>query len=138
MSAVGRVATWAIGVAGVAAIAGGLALLGSPSEARRQRLDDARLAGVQQLAAAIDVHWTRTGRLPETTAALVPGNPGIANLHDPVTGAAYEYRIVGADAYELCATFERDGGSTVGTAPPIWAHGAGHACFALHVKHVSR
>ena len=47
-----------------AAVTAGLVLVGSPSEARLERLDARRVEDLQRLSRLIDVHWAKHGRLP--------------------------------------------------------------------------
>src|SRR5690606_13724245 len=106
----GRQAFSALVIGTVASAVGiGLWLLGSPAEERAARVDARRVDALSMIAAAVDVHWTRTSQLPAALAELERGGgPALNTLTDPVTGAPYEYRVTApAERYELCAIFER-------------------------------
>lgn len=130
-----RMAGLVVAAAVVAALAGGLLLIGSPARARTTRLDARRVADLQAIAGGVDLWWTRRGALPPSLDSLARSQPSV-NRRDPATGARYEYRALTDATYELCATFE---------APPdrpdaadgFWTHGAGRQCFALSAKRVA-
>jgi hypothetical protein len=129
----------AVAAAGAAAIVAGVVLSGSPSEARRRRLDDRRIHDLRQISAAVDLHWTRTGRLPGRLADLPVHDGSEPSFRDPVTAQAYEYRTTGGATYELCAEFERPMAPSAGSGPAaFWAHGAGRHCFTLEARAVRR
>lgn len=116
------------------AVAAGLAVIGSPSEARLERLDARRIADLQSLSRLIDVYWARHGRLPSFLDALALDWPATAT-RDPVSGQPYEFRATGEKRYELCATFDRPStGTTHGLGEELWAHTAGRGCFPLEAR----
>jgi hypothetical protein len=70
------------------------------------------------------------GFLPPSLDALAETESGLApaNLGDPETDEAYEYRVTGAETYELCANF----GAASGPEDAIrWRHKPGRTCFDL-------
>ncbi len=90
----------ATGALVLAAVIAGLVFAGSPSEARRRRLDERRAADLRQIGQAIDVYWARTRRLPAAPADLT--RPGLqVALTDPVTHEPYGYDVLGPQAYRL-------------------------------------
>ena len=114
----------------VAAIAGGLYVMGSPSEARARGLDEHRVRDLQQVEAAVNVYWNRNRRIPASLDEL-NAVPGLAvSILDPVTGARYDYTTREPQKYELCAQFERASDSS----PSFWSHPAGRQCFNLTVR----
>jgi hypothetical protein len=120
-------------IAVVAVIVVGLILNGPPAEVRRQRLDEQRIAHLTAISHAVDTVWRADRRLPESLDVL--GRDArfrYVRPRDPVTGEAYEYRVTGAQSYELCANFDTTGTST-DSAPdvPFWNHGPGRHCFAF-------
>ncbi len=116
------------------AVTAGLAVIGSPSEARLERLDARRIQDLQTLSRRIDVYWVRHGKLPSTLDAVSLESPATAP-RDPVSGQPYEFRAAGEKRYELCATFDRRStGTAHGLGEELWAHGAGRGCFPLEVK----
>jgi hypothetical protein len=117
----------------VAGIAAGLYILGSPAQARVDRLDQRRIQDLQQIEGMVKVYWGRQKHLPNALEEL-SAEPGMAiNGTDPVTGAPYPYRVIDERTFELCAVFQgvspRDGSS-----PNFWLHGAGRQCFRPAVK----
>jgi hypothetical protein len=122
-----------------AAVLGGLLLIGTPGEERARRLDARRVENLQGIAAAVDLYWTRLGRLPDSLATL-EAVPGLEfDAADPDTHQAYGYRVLDSGRYELCAQFTQ----TSADSRPVpqrdfWAHGAGTQCFALEPKLVER
>lgn len=111
----------------------GFAHIGSPSDQRSASQDSRRLYDLSSIAGAVHNRWSTRGQkefvLPATIHDLEPTNPTASTL-DPVTGRPYEYTLIGATNYRLCATFARPSPSDV---PRIWRHASGHACFALDV-----
>jgi hypothetical protein len=112
-----------------AAITGGLWLIGSPAEARLERLDERRVEDLRRLSTLVDAYWRSHRRLPGSIAE-VRSEPGVAG-RDPVTGQPYEFRATGERQYELCAFFDR---KSVTTEWSSWSHGAGRTCFPIEVR----
>jgi len=97
-----------------------------------------RQVDLRGIAGAVDLHWTRDGRLvvslEEVKAELQPSSD-----RDPETGAPYTYEALGADRYRLCATFNR--ASPTESCTPrgdFWSHGAGRHCFELEARKIER
>lgn len=127
-------AVFAVAVA--AAIAGGLVLVGSPREARLERLDVERVADLRRISSAVEMFHARTGALPASLDDIGPQGAWRQPPVDPETGAPYEYRVLEERRYELCATFSRasEDRPPGGNADVLWAHTAGRQCFPLQVK----
>ena len=127
----------------IAAVVGGLLLLGSPTKERLQRLDNRRVNDLKLISKAVDAYWTQYKRLPVTLDELsqqpVPTlNFCDLNFRDPTTGQLYEYRTLGDSTYELCATFQRNSAQeSPGQNRDFWSHGAGRQCFEI-VMHDER
>jgi hypothetical protein len=150
MSAARRLIGAGVVVAALAAIAGGLWLVGSPGAARRMRLDERRVTDLQSIATNVDVYWARQRVLPETLEVMWATSAGRPTPVDPVSAQPYEYRVLGANEYELCATFDAESqpgrhddsppfGADVrpdryGDSPAFWRHGAGRQCYPLTPK----
>jgi hypothetical protein len=112
----------------VAGIGGGLYILGSPAQARVNRLDRRRVQDLQQIAATLNVYWDRQQRLPGALEELSI-EPGLSvSAQDPVTAAPYPYRRIDQRTFEICAVFE-EASPRDGTSPNFWLHGAGRQCF---------
>lgn len=94
------------------AIGGGLWVVGSPTHARHQKQDEARLSALLSWQSKLRC-LARTDALPETleTAAACPDtgffDQGISAF-DPVTGAPYAYSRLSDQAFEVCATLALD------------------------------
>jgi hypothetical protein len=116
----------------VAAVAGGVYLVGPPAEARARRLDARRQTDLQGLRMAVDLYWTRSGRLPESLDELTHEAGRNIDSRDPETGEPYGYTVRAADRYELCAGFARDSEMR----SDFWSHGAGRRCFQIAAKAV--
>lgn len=124
----------------IAAVAGGLWILGSPAQERVDRLDDRRIADLQRIEQAVNLHWTRQQRLPASLDEL-SREPGVRiSLHDPLTMEPYAYQPLGENRFEVCAVFEGGEGAGSATRDPaygprersivtFWSHGAGRQCF---------
>lgn len=95
----------------VAAVALGLYVGGSPSMARRMRLDEQRSNDLQQIMSAIEQYYNGNQRLmlPKNLDDLRrEPNVYISSVVDPKTKQAYTYRLTGAETYVLCAYFETE------------------------------
>ena len=131
---------WLLVLAGIvvlATIAAAIAVMGSPAEQRRMRIDQRRVDDLRQVEAAVRAYRTEASALPETLGAL-NARPGMAlDISDPETGLHYPYRRTGSDAFELCATFVTDTAARQRTGmrwqEPRWAHGAGRRCFTFRI-----
>jgi hypothetical protein len=130
-----------LGVAAVVVlitVVAGIMLVGSPAAERRRQADRRRVEDLQRVARAADVFWTRHGQLPASVADLEQEKL-IAAVRDPETDAAYEFREVGANVYELCARFQ---GDSADEAPDggdgFWRHARDRQCFRLEAKAVRR
>ena len=131
--ALGRVVTFLV----VAAIAGGMFLLGSPLTERARRLDDRRVADLVAIARALDLYWTRTMRLPNSLGELGAETGAALSVTDPATGMPYEFRPLGGTNYELCAVFDDVSGEFgARTDVGFWTHVGGRQCFARGVEPV--
>ncbi len=132
----------AIGVV-VVAVVGGLIVLGPPSEERTRRLDERRTEDLRGITRAVDLYWTRHGRLPASIKDL-SGESGLkVSARDPGTAQTYELRVLDTATYELCASFERtstEPGNSAGRTPDVsedfWSHGVGRRCFRLNAQEV--
>jgi hypothetical protein len=136
---------WLLVLAGLlvlATVAWAIAVMGSPAEQRRMRVDERRVDDLRQVEAAARAYRTGSGVLPDTIDAIV-ARPGVAlDVADPETGSRYEYRKTGADAFELCATFVTDTAANRQAGrrwqDPRWAHGAGRHCFTFRIDDGNR
>ena len=123
-------------VAFVAVVATGLVMIGSPANERARRLDARRVNDLRGISDAAETYLQRHGHLPASVDDLSNEGGMIVHGRDP-EGSAYEYRVHGPRAYELCATFLRDS-SDRPTSGSFWSHGPGRRCFQLQVKEPTR
>ncbi|HEY9540620.1 MAG TPA: hypothetical protein VIR05_03165 [Luteimonas sp.] len=138
------VGQWLLVLAGVVVVAtviGAIAVMGSPGEQRKVRIDEHRINDLRAIEAAVRLHRKDTGSLPDDLAA-VDARPGVAlDLADPQTGTPYEYRRDGAEAFELCVDFATDSATRRarrGWQGLQWAHGAGRHCFRFRIEDKAR
>ncbi len=139
------VGRWLLVLAGIvvlATVVAAIAVMGSPAEQRRMRIDERRVDDLRQVDAAVRAYRVDTNALPDTLDAL-NARPGVAlDVSDPETGSRYAYRKTDRDAFELCATFVTDTAARPRTGrrwhEPRWAHGAGRHCFTLRIDDADR
>lgn len=136
------------GVALIAVIVSGFFIIGSPFTQRLVRFDEQRVSGLQTIQWQIVNYWQQKGKIPAELSLLEDPISGFRIPKDPDTGASYGYRVLEADAFELCATFNRattltlTKGDTARAPMPAfpvavdgfpmnenWAHDAGDVCF---------
>ncbi|PIZ92484.1 MAG: hypothetical protein COX82_04700 [Candidatus Magasanikbacteria bacterium CG_4_10_14_0_2_um_filter_41_10] len=126
---------WSTSVVSVALIVGTFFVVGTPGEARLQRLDSERVSALQSIQYQIENYYTTNKELPESLDQLDTIAMTDSNVTDPVTGEQYGYKINQGDNYMLCATFDtntkdtsRRDGSMMSSND--WQHPAGEYCFA--------
>lgn len=101
-----RLALAALGGLAALLVVAGLAAVGGPEEARRQRRDEARIAALSDLARCMaQLPAAEFDVLPPEMAAGIPCADG-DTWRDAQTGAPF--RLVRGDggAFSLCASFE--------------------------------
>ncbi len=126
----------------LASIITGFFIVGTPAEQRRRKTDDERLSSLQTIQNQIVDYWTRKETLPPNLDALQDNISGFAVPTDPVTQKSYEYIIVDALTFELCADFSTANKDTAsgrmetkyfapyGSFQQNWGHEAGRTCFS--------
>lgn len=109
----------------LAAIIWSVSIIGTPKEMRMKRIDDARLMDVSRIQQEIYNHFQTTDKLPVSLSELDDAFQGYVVPKDPVTGEAYEYRVIQQPVvrrnitlntkelttpaiFELCATFDTE------------------------------
>jgi hypothetical protein len=123
----------------VAAVAVGLAVVGSPEQARLEKLDRKRLSDLRRIAQGVNVYWTRYAFLPEGLESLEDELSFEIDLSDPETHVPYPYRVLGTELFQVCATFatkcpngHRSCADWYGQQDArIVEHGPGEECFPL-------
>jgi hypothetical protein len=116
----------------MAAVITGVVIIGSPAEERAKRLDLRRVSDLQGMENAVNFYFAEHTSLPASVEELSK-QPGVRIGSDPVTGAAYRYRALGAEQFELCGTFDRASTTRVFTGVDLWQHPAGDYCFTKKV-----
>ena len=126
----------AVGILAAVAVIAGFFIVGTPYEARQMRFDAQRVTDLQSIQGQVVNYWQSKETLPPTLAALSDSIGGYGVPVDPETSEAYEYSVVGARSFELCAMFARPGESPAYARPvsvkgtvDTWAHAAGRVCF---------
>lgn len=139
----------AVVVLAVAIVAGiGFYVSGTPSQVRKEKLDQQRVNQLMQISNAVQNYYMTKSILPTTLDDLK--NQQFAyfeSLADPLTREPYAYRVASSTAYELCATFQTDDAKTsAGPSRPAypvpvgfglentWQHPAGNKCFTLNMN----
>ncbi len=124
----------------LASIITGFMIMGSPFTVRLIRLDEQKVNDLTNIQWQIIRHWQSKGTLPNNLGELSDSISGTVTPVDAQTGAAYEYRALAAEQFELCATFNRPNSTKLANSNtrPIermspdsenWQHGAGRSCF---------
>lgn len=137
------IAGWVAALCVLAAIVAGLWVVGSPSQARKEKADERRVEDLEQLAQVARGYFVNYHALPKDQATLyAEASSGYGGqMLDPVTGKQYGYRVKDKATFELSATFETD--RSKDEKPryygfpeelPFWRHNAGHQWFAVKAK----
>lgn len=127
------------GSAAVAIIAAGFSHIDTPAEVREHRLDQEQVMDLQDMQFRIEEYYRINDALPADIDTLYISE----NVLDaPEDRPAYEYRILDATTYDLCATFARASfrDSQASAVRPMydesyaplnynWEHEAGEVCF---------
>ncbi len=141
-----RLFVWGVvAVVGLATV-GGFFLDASPLRERLRSFAERRVSDLQTIQWQVVSFWQRKDRLPASLDELRDDISGFIPPRDAESGAAYEYRSLGALQFELCAAFKTESaaasmgyeGAPRPIAPAIvpgsgipdsWAHQAGRVCF---------
>ncbi|MFH1375615.1 MAG: DUF5671 domain-containing protein [Patescibacteria group bacterium] len=131
-----------LGVVVIAALVGAFTIMDSPFRARELREDQERVNDLNQIKFATEQFNHLEGRLPESLAELVEGQQlRESDTQDPISDAAYIYRVLADREYELCATFthsnleeDLDERQQQRFVDAEWMHSAGEHCFSKKVE----
>ena len=118
-------------VLAIVAIIGAVRVMGTPGQQRAHRLDDRRVSDLNRLVESIQGFHERHDRFPKDIPALDDEAGVRMPRTDPQTGAAYEYRVLDARRFEVCAVFLTDTADEPDASIP---HGAGRHCVTRKVK----
>jgi hypothetical protein len=110
------------------AVVAGIFVLGSPATQRERRLDQRRVEDLGDIANTIELYYLQHKRLPQALDADGPEYRRVPR--DPATTQPYEYRVIDAERYEVCAVFQQplEEGSV------FWRHGVGRQCFTRRAR----
>ncbi|GEM_PF-763954 len=127
----------------IVAIILGFVVIGSPLQARYQKLDAARISHLQNIAQSVGSYWQKKYALPKALSDLeyFSGKMPV----DPETGKEYRYQpVIDERHFSICATFDVAspeqsknsspyyyGYSTLGIND--WTHGVGEKCFEAYL-----
>lgn len=94
-------------IAAVLAITAALLVIGGPSKARLERMDERRTSDLSTLASAIERHQLFTGNLPASLTELrerleTRGSANRPPETDPETGVPYSYKRLGDTHFRIC------------------------------------
>jgi hypothetical protein len=102
----------------VALVVWAFTIVRGPMAARERYFDEQRITNIMAIARIADCHYSYYGELGVDVAAMqtrladlgarTPIENGCADYPpaDPATNEPYTYRLIDADSFELCATFE--------------------------------
>ena len=134
---------WAIlvGVVILISIILGFSILGSPKTQRLLKQDNQKISDLQNMQWQVINYWQVNGTIPETWPNM---------MVDSQTGNSYEYKKTGNLDFELCATFNREGGSFYSDMMRFesypsktmmknddWSHGVREQCFERTIDHIA-
>ncbi len=124
----------------VGIVIGAFFISGSPFRARLEKLDNQRVADLQNIQLQIVYYWQKKGTIPVNLNELNDSISGYSAPIDPETGAVYEYNSLSNLAFELCTTFSAISSTDqanrypsaiepMGLENSSWQHKAGRTCF---------
>ncbi|KKQ28197.1 MAG: hypothetical protein US42_C0001G0048 [Candidatus Magasanikbacteria bacterium GW2011_GWC2_37_14] len=143
LSKIPLILTVVVSVVVLASIIIGFFIVGTPGAQRNRRFDEKRINDLQILQNQIVDYWTKKQKLPVKLVDLNDSISGLLIPTDPNTKVDYEYNIISALAFELCANFataDKDYG--IAAAPNFytqpydsaysqnWIHVSGRVCFS--------
>lgn len=130
-----RYVNWGVAVLVLVTVGAGFLIVGTPQQARQMRLDQQRVSDLGSIQAQIPDYFMRKQKLPTKLEDLNDPLSYFVIPTDPTTGASYEYRLIDAKTFELCATFSLPSTDSDSKARPMydgeqnWQHGIGRTCF---------
>lgn len=109
--------------------------VGSPATNRLRAYDQRRIENLSNIASCLEGYWLENGKVLTTLKEVMNSrNCGYldeAAFGDPETQMPYDYAVIDADTYSLCATFslpDEQGGAQY-FVDRSWRHEAGRVCF---------
>ena len=124
---------WGVAAVIIAAIIGGLLMVGGPGKARDQKIDAKRLSNMHMTARVISCYALDNDGLPQNSATAKKAlesrsikageKQRCRNLKwevDPVTEEEFEYKRLEQKSFELCGVFLREGDNQSGQRRPVY------------------
>jgi hypothetical protein len=126
----------AVTVTVVVSLIGAAFVLESPSKQRQRRLDSRRFEDLSTIDYSIQLYAKNHGALPQNLAALEEEAKTDVEVirppSDPETRASYEYEVLDAQSFQLCAVFSLPSSDKFSQSN-YWGrgrpHGDGRQCF---------
>ena len=130
------------GVIVILALILGFSTSEAPTQVREQRLDMTQIQDLSLIQSQVTAYYQNTGTLPET---LREAFAGVEAPVAPDNRNAYEYTVLSATSFELCADFAYASSKTdqMQYSEPYysgelfssnWTHGEGHWCFTRNAN----
>jgi hypothetical protein len=121
----------------LAALAGAVAVLGSPMQQRQRALDNLRLSDLGDIVTAVKSHAKEHNVLPQELSALKDGEKWRQpRMRDPDTNEPYGYKPLDDQSFQLCAVFSLPSSdpddpleNRMGYRNERRPHAAGRQCF---------
>ncbi len=117
-------------------IVGSFFIIQSPVASRQAAFDQTRVNNLNEIKYAIDSYYGEYKQLPDTLEALKTNN-NYLNIVDPNSSEPYEYKVMGALEYQLCANFSTSNKDSNNNRDYYeggdWSHDAGYVCFSRQV-----
>lgn len=118
----------------------GFIYLGSPVSQRLLRFDSQKINDLQSIQWQLINYWQQKAVLPSSLEQLQDPISGFFVANDPQTSEDYEYRVISARTFELCANFNRPSSNNsfepgithpvrLGSEQNSWQHQVGRTCF---------
>lgn len=121
----------------LAAIVGGMLLIGSPMTQRNMRIDAQQISDLNMLSENIVQFWQRKGTLPSELVDIEDDLLGISVPKSPEGQPPYVYNVKSDLSFELCASFLTDTTQDAQTdkrgfltSEMRWQHSIGKTCFS--------
>lgn len=126
------------GIAVVAAVVVGIAVIPSPTQARLERLDAERVRDLSTISDVIERYRRTHDGVPATLNEVRQWNLSRdVRMNDPVSGQPYGYQAMDDSHYRLCARFDTvltGNPKRLGRSSAFWSHGQGEHCYDIEVK----
>ncbi len=124
-------------------IIGGFFFIGSPQDQRARKFDDRRVADLQSIQYELINYWRAKEDFPESLDVLSDPLRGYVLPRDPQTQESYGYSYQNSLQFTLCANFETESDSIVGSSISVperldgmgksleftWDHAAEQTCY---------